>query len=124
MLLPRMMTMVFTMHTARAIIPTTFGQAMHHHHIPANFTGEYELFARHLADPIPSQMTYFWMTCGGADGSKCFNLYQAIFRYYVDGEAKASVELPHGLAHGVGGAWEGPGRNESSGAFRVEPTLD
>jgi hypothetical protein len=37
-------------------------------------------------------------------------------RYYVDGETTASVELPYGLAHGVGGMWEGPQQNESVGA--------
>ena len=42
---------------------------------------EYELFTRTYDTPTPSHMTYFWMTCGGAEGSKCFNLYKAVFRY-------------------------------------------
>lgn len=33
----------------------------------------------------------------------------------MDGETTASVVLPYGLAHGVGGDWEGPQWNESAG---------
>ena len=93
--------------------PTGFGQSMHHHSLHPDYSGELTIFEH--AVNAPSAMTYFWMTCGGSDGSFCFNLYSSLFRFYVDGEEESSLTLPYGLAHGAGGAWEGPLQNEPRG---------
>ena len=108
LILAALLALVGANGSARATAgPSTFGGSQSALRIPTP-TGDPAvdevLLYTYDEDPTdtPKMLTYFWFTCGSSDGTKCVNIGDTRFRYYVDGEAVASIDGKLFAAHGMG----------------------